>query len=175
MNLRFNADVMKMFVEGKLKETRPEVIARRFRGVAIEFYKAALKETPQYSGHMASNLRITYGGQTAGPVDKFYRGYGVQFDKTFKPKSKGHPAAMSAADDANRWINGIVPDIKQTYTFGYVGEPDEAYYSGIEQGNNLRDVNAPGYALARANDIVKKKFSGPGSVVFRQLVDFEEI
>ena len=141
---------------------------KRIKGViqdeVIKAYHAAIEETPQYSGYLASNLRIEVNGIHGGVATELRDAHenwiqlGAEYGKI---KSKGDEYAIGIASVYNRWFNNFENDatfsMGDTVTIKYVEAP---HWRTAEAGVKLRDVNAPGKALARAEASIKKNQRG---------------
>jgi len=134
----------KLRLSGKMLEEKAiDVIVDE----VIKTYKVTLAATPQYSGYLASNLRIFVNGQSAPVANELYADH-QNWSKLSNVKQKGDPAAMEIASSYNRgFFNSARPGLtmQSTVGVGYLS----GYWRPVEAGVNLRDVNGSGKALAK--------------------------
>lgn len=129
------------------------------REAAIEMYHDIIEETPQYSGFLASNLRIGVNGDLPPAALDLYEQH-VNWRDIQEPKSKGDDYAIGIAASYNRGFNTASMKIEDKVTIRYLAP----HWRIAENGTKLRDVNGEGRAMARA----QARFKGDFSTTFHQ-------
>jgi len=130
---------------------------KRVKGIiqdeVIKTYHLAIEETPQYSGYLASNLRIQVngiGGGVATDLQEAHENWHELGKEYGGIKEKGDEYAIGVASVYNRWFN----DYDTNPTFGVDDTISIRYLAPhwriAEVGVKLREINKPGKALARA-------------------------
>lgn len=157
-NFHFNMPALLKQIGTAKDFIRDEKVKGILQDEIIKAYHSGIEETPQYSGYLASNLRIQVNGIGDGPAfdllddhEKWHE-LGKEFGGI---KSKGDDYAIGIASTYNRWFNNFDKDstfsISDTVTIKYLAP----YWRTAEAGVKLRDVNKPGKALARAKAGIK--------------------
>lgn len=159
--INLNLDYLNRFLATKREKLNPERLAARFRGVVIETYMSAVKEVPQFSGHMASNLRISVNGSAVTPSNEMFNPGPWQ---GFRAYQKGSSEAIAIANSHNSWINSRQAALSDVYELKYADGAESEYFDSIESGSGkLRDVNRPSMAILRAGARIKSQYSGAGA------------
>jgi hypothetical protein len=142
-------DTLKMnkLINQKLASISEVRIGKRLRGFAIAAYQHAVERVPQYSGHMASNLRISING---APVEYTEDMFNENFREAYGGLSyqAGDKAAIDKANEKNQHVNSHYPSMYDTYTIKYAEGAQTAYFESVELATvNLRTPNMPSNAI----------------------------
>lgn len=141
------------FLGVQKKRISEEKIVEVLREAAIEIYHDVIENTPQYSGYLASNLRIGVDGNLPEPALDLYEAH-EKWRSISEPKSKGDDYAIGIAAAYNRGFNTAKMDIRSKVTIRYLA----SHWRVAEKGVALRNVNKPGQSMARAEAKFSEKF-----------------
>jgi len=161
MMIRLDTHTIHQFIENRKREYSDERIGNYIKGAVISAYNFALEETPQWSGHMAANLTITVDGKAAPGInlkdDVWQKRFRDAGDQEVLP-DKGSDNGTGPGRARNSWVNAAPFTITTMASLSYINEPSENYYAEVEAGNNLRLLNRPGQALARAEAYTRSRW-----------------
>lgn len=145
---------LQKFLGVQKKRISSERIVEVLREAAIEIYHDVIEETPQYSGYLASNLRIGADGKLPEVALDLFEAH-EKWRTIYEPKSKGDDYAIGVASVYNRGFNTTKMTLRSKVTIRYFAP----HWRIAEKGVALRSVNKPGHALARAEVKFANKFS----------------
>jgi len=147
--------------KSKISDKRVKEVLRE---EVINAYTVAAYETPQYSGYLVSNLRIQVNGIGDGVATDLEEAHNNwhELGKSYGGiKQKGDEYAIGIASTYNRWFNNFATDpafsMSDRVEIKYINAP---HWRTAEAGVKLRDVNAPGRALATAKEKIHWNRSG---------------
>ncbi len=153
MSFSNNLNVIDRFVSGITKNISDEVIGNVLLDAATSVYKEAVKETPQWSGYMASNLTISVDGEDkpgSSALKAEYKG-----SKQKPIYKKGSSTAVEIANSRNMWVNTHEGANMNSVIELYYANP-QPYYAAVENypQDFLREVNLPGKTIYRASKML---------------------
>ncbi len=139
------------------KKISPQEIMPVVKDAIIIAYHYTVENTPQYSGYLASNLRLGFNGNYGEVALDLYEAHENwrKLDREWEVKEKGDEYAMGIASSYNSWFN----DVQFTRYTDKVGLKYRApHWRVAEEGTKLREVNKPGKALATAETRMKSMY-----------------
>lgn len=149
-----NLGNIEAFIKDRLERYGDERIGKALKANIISAYNFALEETPQWSGHMAVNLTIEVDGHSTDGADIKPENWRTLL-KDGGVSQRGNTIYTGMGRDRNSWVDSYPFTIETQASIYYTNEPTDSYYEQVEGGENLRDVNQPGHALARAEAYVR--------------------
>lgn len=153
MAIALNKINLAKFLDVQKRRISEEKIVDVLREAAVEIYHDVIEHTPQYSGYLASNLRIGVDGNLPEHALDLYEAH-EKWRSLSEPKSKGDDYAIGIAASYNRGFNTVKMDIRSKVTIKYLA----SHWRVAEKGVALRNVNKPGHSMAMAEVKFAKRF-----------------
>jgi hypothetical protein len=122
------------------------------KDATVKVYHSIIYGTPQYSGYLASNLRVEVKGKGGEGVATELADAHANWKDIKDPKKKGDDHAIGIAASYNRWFNDHQLTISDKIVIRFV-VPTYGATSGTMK---LRDVNQPAIVMAKAEDMFSK-------------------